>query len=589
MFIRQGKTNWKFVLIIFILVAIVGGGILYCYLKSPKYEAPPVKIPTGPEKQVTMTTDKIEYEEKGETIKIVIRNDSEKPIWYVKQDCPPSCCNLYKWENNEWKNIGNPMFCIVVATHPSGEPYPIRIDELKPGESIEERWDMMERPKLAESGKYRFSFYYGLTQDNYAEKTIYSNEFTIKKISLDEITDWKIYKNKGISFKYPPDFEHKGEGQIDFIREDGAPLCSFLTFIPAVDSLENYFQFYADKLGKEIIGKEIKTFGEAKEGILYTIGLTSGYKEMGYIFSHASFTYHFWRDDTHRWTARPESVDLFLKMLSTLKFVESITEISTQEIDNERIYRNEIYGIEFKYPKEWDSLALQSITKDNMDSKIYRFAATGELVSSLYYHQPSEMIAFIAKGEKYNLAYGGGSRQDILRIYQGKEIKTIYTVSPDWVKWYGRIGSINFSPNGKYIYFGMSGYESYDCMMVNVDSGLNITDCNIIRYYPYEDVYWSPNNKVLAIESVHSAFGGEGIGGIFVSEYGNPEKLNEVFSFTPEESISGANVYDIYFSNDKKLFFTVLLKECTYESGCRPEGTTTYEYIVKTKELKEIE
>ena len=38
-FITQGKTNWKFLLIVIVLAAIVGGGILvYQYLWTPKEE-----------------------------------------------------------------------------------------------------------------------------------------------------------------------------------------------------------------------------------------------------------------------------------------------------------------------------------------------------------------------------------------------------------------------------------------------------------------------------------------------------------------------------------------------------------------------
>ncbi len=251
------------------------------------------------------------------------------------------------------------------------------------------------------------------------------------------------------------------------------------------------------------------------------------------------------------------------------------------------IYKNTDYGLNFEYPKNWGAITLKS----QKDNGVCAFSPQNETRTTIIYHKPSGITAFIDKGEKYALAYGGEGYQDILKvIYPDKEIKIIYTMPPDRVEWYGGIIDINFSPNGKYVYFGIFMYESYDCMMLNIDSGLNITDCNNIRYSPYGDVYWSSNNKVLAIKSEHSDFGGEGVDGLFVSDYDNPEKLNEVFSFTWEEHISGSNIYDIRFIDDYRLFFRALSKECSYgeELVCKPERITKYEYNVKTGELEKV-
>lgn len=407
-------------------------------------------------------------------------------------------------------------------------------------------------------------------------------------IGEDETSEWKTYRNEGISVKYPPDFEPSGEGQIDFIRkeeEKTETLSSLLIFAPATDSLENYLELYADKLGKEILNKEIEAFGEAKEGIIYNIEISpqKDDREIGYIFNSGLFTYHFWRGRT-----KPESTKLFLKTLSTLKLHTPLTKISVQEADGQRIYRNESYGIEFRYPREWGSLALESIKQDNNGSKIYRFDASGELISKVYYHKPSNLIALITKGGKYDLLNGGSSRQDILQVYKDGKSKTLYTISPEETQWYENIYNVDFSPDGEYIYFDIFGWEwSYNKLLAT-DNGPNVIvsnkeNCDVL-FSSYRDVYWSQNNKVLAIRSYREDMGGEGTDGLFVSDYRKLEKLNQVLTFSWAEHFGGSDIYDIRFVNDDKLSFSVKFKLTGKEAYEKK-----YEYIVKTKELKEVE
>lgn len=133
---------------------------------------------------VTITTDKTEYEQ-GETLNITVRNGLDKSIWYIKVTCLPSCCSLHRWENNKWENLGDPTPCIQLPLPPGTT---LESDELKPGESISKQWDTMYG-EFAKSERYRFSFHYGLSEDTYTEKTVYSPEFTIKEKSADEIGD----------------------------------------------------------------------------------------------------------------------------------------------------------------------------------------------------------------------------------------------------------------------------------------------------------------------------------------------------------------------------------------------------------------
>lgn len=173
------KISTLTAIVIIVLITLLAGGILvWQYWETPKTTTPPVEFPEVAKGQVVIATDKTKYGH-GEIIKITIKNDLNKTIWYIKKFCPPSCCNLHKWENDQWINLGkNPISCSQITLPPQGIPSHFEPDELKAGESIEIQWNT-EIGLFVKSGKYKLSFYYGLDKDNYTEKTIYSNEFTI--------------------------------------------------------------------------------------------------------------------------------------------------------------------------------------------------------------------------------------------------------------------------------------------------------------------------------------------------------------------------------------------------------------------------
>lgn len=169
-------VNKKLIIIISLLIIIIGIALVTILYFNSKI--PPQKPNTVTTPEITIYTDKTIYK-KGEIVKINVENRLDKSIWYIKDACPPSCCNLFKWENTEWKNLGDPMSCIQVA-QPPGKTFPIEANELKSMGSISKQWHMTVGREFAESGKYRFSFYYGSSRDDYTSKTIYSNEFSIK-------------------------------------------------------------------------------------------------------------------------------------------------------------------------------------------------------------------------------------------------------------------------------------------------------------------------------------------------------------------------------------------------------------------------
>lgn len=160
---------------VFCVIATYSAGKMTCWC-GIFCTGRPVVIP----KQVTVTTDKTEYEQ-GETVKIMVRNGLDKSIWYIKEECDPSCCGLYEWKNDKWEFVENPMPCIQFTG-----PHVKKPDELKLNEEIRRQWDMkVWGGEFAEGGRYKFSFHYGLTKNSYRENTIYSNEFTIKEVCID--------------------------------------------------------------------------------------------------------------------------------------------------------------------------------------------------------------------------------------------------------------------------------------------------------------------------------------------------------------------------------------------------------------------
>jgi len=251
-----------------------------------------------------------------------------------------------------------------------------------------------------------------------------------------------------------------------------------------------------------------------------------------------------------------------------------IKEKKVEETTNWKTYMNEEQGFEFKYPKDWGDITFKS-----QEDEVYTFESQNEKIEVILYHKSSGIIVLVEKGEKYKLAYGGEDYQDILKVIdQNKKIKTLYTVSPEDVKFYGKIGKINISPNGKYISFIFSAYEYSKPLMINIEIGQNIFEGVSIWFdNPKESIYWSLNNEVLAIKSEINEFSGEGICGVFVSDYGNPDKLNEVFSNPQEKHFQGMHVSKVQFIDNENLFF---------EIGKEIEK---YIYNSKTKELKKTQ
>ena len=77
----------------------------------------------------------------------------------------------------------------------------------------------------------------------------------------------------------------------------------------------------------------------------------------------------------------------------------------------------EFGGLEFEYPEEWGELlyANRLLYENSMGSKVY-YIPQYQKIKGIWYHEPSNTLAFIERGEKYYVSlYGEIYRETLLR------------------------------------------------------------------------------------------------------------------------------------------------------------------------------
>lgn len=159
-----------------ILIVIIGLIIISGCMESKISEEEYIEKPI---QEVTITTDKTKYNQ-GDIIKAVIRNNLNTSIWYIPDDCPTEPLNVYKFINNNWKQVhfATRALCRLIRHH----------IEIKPGTVKDisyEYWKGFFKP-----GKYKIGFEYGLIKPEgrklIDKSVVYSNEFTIKVICITD-------------------------------------------------------------------------------------------------------------------------------------------------------------------------------------------------------------------------------------------------------------------------------------------------------------------------------------------------------------------------------------------------------------------
>jgi hypothetical protein len=238
--LTKGKTNWKYILIVLILAVIVGGEILG-YLRYFKKEIvlisqfPEIKKPE--KKEVSLTTDKIEYKQ-GENVNIIL-DTGGKEIYLQKNVFTGKILiskgyEVYKLQDTDWVELrintycGNVMVCGESGPLPPPCPAPPQPECNKITNRITWVWDQKmweyvektcanipytdEELKQVEPGTYKIRVTYYDSNSCTGIPKYLETQFKITdetaNLAPSEVEGWKTYRNEELGFeiKYPQNF-----------------------------------------------------------------------------------------------------------------------------------------------------------------------------------------------------------------------------------------------------------------------------------------------------------------------------------------------------------------------------------------------
>jgi len=242
-------------------------------------------------------------------------------------------------------------------------------------------------------------------------------------------------------------------------------------------------------------------------------------------------------------------------------------------------YENINLGLKFEYPKNWG--LIKQATQNN--DGIYAFTAENGAIEQIFYHNDSKNLFFVEESRKVECENKKGDCfvSDLKIIGSDKEIKIIYQMSVDEAQWYAKINKLYFSPDAKYAYFMITGYENSTPVLLNIEKKSNILEKLDIWFGDaFKNVNWF-NDSILAIKSERNDFGGVGKNAIFVSDLGSRDILNEIFSIENKDYWNGSGFSEgLSFDAEGKLQFST--RRCV---GTKCEILKKYEYNPITKQL----
>jgi len=244
------KTNWKprrnpfgilrgrYILIVVILAIIVAGfsrwALTHIFLEPWNMEERLIRVKQikekGEEEEVSITTDKTEYEQ-GDAVKSTIKNNLNQSVWYWdNRGRIIPLVGIQIFENGEWKNVGGKDAC---ACKSNCITYAANWTELKSKETLTDSWETKEDclGEIAKEGKYRVWFSYDLdfTGQNNPEKfsKVYSNEFIIRKKEIAgqcspiDFVGYELVKN----YNFDVDLNNDGEKETVRVYWDSKEVC----------------------------------------------------------------------------------------------------------------------------------------------------------------------------------------------------------------------------------------------------------------------------------------------------------------------------------------------------------------------------
>lgn len=207
----------------------------------------------------------------------------------------------------------------------------------------------------------------------------------------------------------------------------------------------------------------------------------------------------------------------------------------------------------------------------------------GSLVTDYLANKKTGSTALVVRGERYCEDEAGSSRgfQKILKLISpGKEDQVLYTTERP--SGYCNMGydicCLDFSPDGKYLFFSKTGWEWSKPFMLNVSTGKYVigdeTDISHIG-----DFVWSESADNFALATDADAMMGRGGTAVYASEFNNPNAIRKIWS---SDDRHNSSVTQLQFNGKNEISF-----EATVYDEKNVADKTGYVFDLQSGKLRE--